>query len=224
MNLSTLRDRVARTIGLENTTSGEQGLIDGWLNEGYEDILMKTRCNVDSASMATTDGVEDYNLDTDILEIIDIFFTGSDGAITPLERVSPYEILQYRRAQHSSSPSRFYALAGADLLMLYPTPGANAAVTIYYTPRPSALSATGQEPSDIPSQWHKLVEMYANWRAADFDDDTTSQQGDRYRALYELGIREFRQDLRRRGGTRLGPAKVGRRTQRYPSRNDQDIG
>ena len=34
---ATFRSNVANKIGLDNTVSGDQGLIDSWINEGYVD-------------------------------------------------------------------------------------------------------------------------------------------------------------------------------------------
>lgn len=214
--LATFRSDVAAIIGLDNTTSGDQGLIDGWVNEGYEDVLLRTHCMVQSATSTVTVGQSDYTLDTAILTIIDLYLTSS-GTSYRLERIPPAEILDLRIDQASGRPFQ-YCVNGANLLMLYPTPNTADTLTTYYVPRPTALSTGTDTPSSIPSEQHKLIEYYALARAADYDDDSSSNQGDRYRTLYDNGIKEFRRLIQRKGGSRLAPARlIAWRRVRIPS-------
>jgi hypothetical protein len=46
------------------------------------------------------------------------------------------------------------------------------------------------------------------------DDDASSEQGERYRALYEMGIREMRKQVYRHGGSNLPRARVNFRRRR----------
>lgn len=206
MNLTTLRSNVTSVLGLDNTVSGDQTLLDNKINEGYTDVLLRTHCKVAKATMTLTVGSGDYTLDTGILTTIDVYLT-STGTDYCLERATPPEILAARRNSSSNIPYR-YAVAGANLLMLYPTPSTADTLTIYYVPRPTALTAGTDTPSDVPAEQHKLIEWYALWRMADYDDDGSSQQGERYRGMYEGGLREFRRLIQRKGGSRLAPATL----------------
>jgi hypothetical protein len=207
--LATFRTNVSGTIGLTNS-GDDQTKIDGWLNQGYLDVLVKTACKVQSATASVSASEGDYTLDTDILKVIDIYLTTS-GTDYRLERATPAEILEDRRNASTSTPVR-YAVAGADLLMLYPIPDATGTLTFYYVARPSTLSLTTDEPSDVPAEWQWLIEFYALWRAADFDDDTSSDQGSRYKIDYEAGVKEFRRAISGKGGK---PAKARVRNLRY---------
>lgn len=209
--LAQFRTRISAKLGLDNSASGDQTLIDDWVNEGYEDVLLRTRCKVSSATMDLTAGTADYTLPTDILAAIDMDIATSTDTF-PLVRTDAEDILRRRRASTSTdSPSRFYAVEGSNLLLVYPTPSAADTITIYYVPRPTALSATSDEPSDIPSEFHKAIEFYALAEGADYDDDASSAQGERYRILYEQKLFELRKSMRWKGGRRLAPASVGRR-------------
>jgi hypothetical protein len=229
-NLSTLRAAVAGKLGLTTTASGnEETLTDRWLNEGVVDVLLKTRCNVNVGTVSVTAGTSDYTLGTAILEVMDMTYQSvSQSTSSSLERTTPAEILRLRQAGALSSPAQMYALNGNDLLMLWPTPSSADTITLYYVPRPTAMSATGNDPSSetyggIPSEYHKAIEYYALWQGADYDDDASSKVGADYRRLYLELIAEFKRAARKKGGRSLGKAVVGRRP-RLPHDNSQDTG
>lgn len=222
--LSELRTRVSAKLGLDNTASGDQPLIDGWLNEGVREVLLDTHCYVAKATMNLSANVGDYDLPTTILAIHDIYVTsgGEDGMF---ERVSADEILRRRRADAAvaaTGTTRYYAVNGANMLMVYPTPAAADTITIYYVPRPTELSSSAHDPSSttyggVPVEYHKAIEFYALAEGADYDDDSSSAQGERYRALYERQILKTKRRIRNRGGRSLGRATLGRRSRRYLS-------
>lgn len=168
-------------------------------------------------------GTSDYTLDTGILEILDCYTT-SNSQNYPLQRVTLSEIIRMRQASpSSSSPIRYYAVQGGNLFAAYPTPTASGTVTVYYVPRPATLSSGSDTPSEIPTEFHKLVEWYALAEAADFDDDGSSGVGQGYLARYEKGIREARKALTLKGGTRLAPNIPGRRRRLVKSVPSQDL-
>lgn len=213
-NLATLRSRVSKKLGLDETASGdEETLVTGWLNDAVLDVLVETHVRVArDSSVALTADVADYELSSTILAIHNI--TDSDGI--PLQRVTEEEINQYRRASASATSVMRYAVSGSNLLMLWPTPSTAATLSIYYVPRPTAMSSGTHDPSDttyggIPAEWHKALEFYALWQAADYDDDVTSAQGDRYYGQYQLWINKIRKHTRLKGGRRQPSLRLGRR-------------
>jgi len=214
--LATFRTEVTAILGLDNTVAGDQTLVDSWLNEGVESVVLRTRCKVLPATITLTAGTSNYTLPTAILAILDIYVT-SGSSDYGLERASPSEILLRRRNSTNDSPPRLYAIDGANMLMVYPTPSAADTLHVTYTPRPATLASGSDTPSEIPSEWHKLVTFYALSRAADFDDDASSQMGERYRGLFEQGLAEMRRTLTVKGGRRLAPARVNPRKSRYPA-------
>lgn len=208
--LADFRTRVSAKLGLDNTTSGDQGLIDSWVNEGVVDVVLRSRCKVSRADLALTAGSNDYSIDTDILRVLEM--TIASGTQTySMERKTVDEILRLRKAGPGTSPARFYAVAGSNMLMVYPTPGANEEITMYYVARPTTLATGSDSPNDIPSEYHKLVEWYALSEGADYDDDTSSGQGSMYLAKYEAGLARLKKSIVLKGGTRLAPARPGRR-------------
>lgn len=217
-------------ISLNTTSSGaEEVLLDRWLNEAVVDVLLQTRCKVDCGDLTTTADEWKYTTPTAILALLDITYQSASSSTTSaLERVTPAEILRLRQQGDTTSTPTHYALAGNDLLMFYPTPGSADTVEILYVPRPTALSATANDPSadtygGIPSEYHKAIEYYALWQAGDYDDDNTSNWGLGYRQTYMELIAQFKKAIRKKGGRSLGRARVGRGPRRLHD-NSQDIG
>lgn len=156
-------------------------------------------------------------MDANILIVKDVYVTSS-GISYILQHASPDEIIQRRVATQGTAvgPARFYALNGADVLMLWPTPSTGDSLTFYYVPRPTALSGPSDNPSSaslggIPSEWHNAIEWFALWQGADYMDDDSSKQGERYRAYYEASIKQIKKERSRKGGRNLGPIIPGRR-------------
>ena len=209
--LTTLRSNVAGMIGsLDLTDSTDLARIDGWVNEAYQDVLLKTGCSVTSDNTLLSAGVEDYTISQAILKMIGMTLS-SGGTDYELDRYTPNEILSMRR--NSTEQTTPYAFAAtANLLLLYPTPSSSEdSILLYYVPLPAPLVNGSDTPVLVPPEWHKLVEWYACWRAADYDDDASSQQGDRYRGMYLAGINDYRRVIRQQGGSRPAPARLRRR-------------
>jgi hypothetical protein len=110
--------------------------------------------------------------------------------------------------------------------MFYPAPGTGGTLTVYHVPTPTALSASGDDPSvaangGVPQILHEAIKWYACSIAASYDDDQTSAQGQRYRDWYKEEITRYREILRKRGGTRNARAVVNdKRRRRVGHTND----
>lgn len=140
--------------------------------------------------MTETANQGDYTLDSGIIRLKGWQWAGS-GTYSSPEPVGVDELLRLRAAGVSAGawPASYYAVQG-NLLMVYPTPSAADTITIYCTPRPTAMSAGTHDPSSatyggIPSEFHPAIERYALWKLGSADDDQSSAQGERYRIEYE---------------------------------------
>lgn len=214
--------KVQAKLGLDSTAaSAEETQLIAWLNEGVVDVLLRARVNVNCADLSLTANVWKYTLPTAALAIQDISYTtAADGNVGLLVRCAPEDILRFRTSTPATAARvSHYALNGADMLMLYPTPSAADTLEIFYVPRPTALSSTSSTAHDpssetyggIPSEYHKAIELYALAQAAEFTDHQPSQFGARYQAMYEAKLLEIKRAMRHRGGRSLGPATVGKR-------------
>jgi len=223
--LADLRRVVSGKLGLDNTDgSDEQLLMDGWASEAVLQILLATHCRVTLATVSLIAGVKDYELPTGIIAINKVINASGE----PLERVSPEAIYDLRRASASAPSSVYrYAVDGANLLMVWPTPAAADTLTLYHVPRPTALESGGDDPSQpdfggIPAEHHKAIEYWMLAEGADYDENRAKDQGDGYRKLFEAECRKIRRALRHRGARTMSPARVGRRG-RFPTVPSQDI-
>lgn len=220
MNLAEFRTRVARTVGLSTSDSGDLDLIDAWVNEGVLQFLRDTKVNVITGSLTTTDGVNDYVLDDEILSFTDAWYEPSDGIQEVLlEPVDSREMQLMRRHEGTvETTPRYYALQGAHLFMLHPTPASDTdTVHLLYTPRPNIMSSTADSPSNsstgnVPSEFHPIIEAYAKWKAAQAEEHRPSEYGLQFQAEYERGVSMTRAHLNRKGGVFKGRKRAGRRT------------
>ena len=217
--LAGFRTAVTAKLGLDNTASSfDQGLIDGWVNDGVTHICARIRPHIISETFTLTAGKYDYSFKTDlsvnVLAINECFITDFSSSVWyKLNRQTPQQILDLRVGTQfqGSPPVRWYAVNGFDTLMVYPTPIAADVFTIYYQPVPAVLAATGDTPSDIPAEYHKAVEYYALSEAGAYINDAPSQNGALFHQMYLAELIELRKSLRQRGGLKLAPAVVGRR-------------
>jgi hypothetical protein len=238
--LATLRSDVAGVLGLDYDatapTTGDGPRLTAWANDAVIDVLRKTHCYVAAATMSLTSGQGDYTLDANILAIEDIYTTSS-GSNFRLTRKSSTDLLSLRMFSVTGSPEQFYALSGLNLLMLYPTPLQTDSLTVYYVPRPTALSGNTDDPSTaslggIPSEFHYGLELYMQWKAGETFDDESSSNGESYRRQY-LGdptappgtlqrdgfIGTMKKDMRRKGGKHLAGVQIPPRGRRSYAAN-----
>jgi hypothetical protein len=215
--LATLRSSVAAKLGLDNTaSSAEQVLIDQWVTEGINEILLRTQCTVVAGTIAASADVWQQDLAADVLAIRDIWREDAAGAIDPVLRVSEQEILDKHRSSTSSDAAYTrYAISGGNLLLLWPTPSAAYTLKTLYVAEATAMTAGSHSPATatyggIPTEFHKAIEYYALWQGAEFDENRGSQGGERYRTLFEnylVGI--IRPAMRRKGGLDMPQVRRG---------------
>jgi len=221
MTLGTLRSRVGQALNVAGggTVAGaELTLLDGYINEAVEQILLRTKVNKKTAVVGLTDGVGDYTLDPIMLAFDDMWIApAASTSWTPmLFPVDSFDIRAMRLSQSIvASPSIYYAFEG-NVIMLYPNPGTGDALHIVYVPRPTPMTDTGNDPSvapygEVPSEFHTLIEAYAKYKMADYADDASSQLGQTYMQEYEQGLDRMKMLLTKKGGIRTGYAKVGNR-------------
>src|SRR3990167_2799849 len=226
--LAKFRSAVTGKIGLDNTAgSADQVRTDDWLNEGVVDVLRETGCNVDSTTI-TPGASADYALAVSVLGILDIYTT-SGSSNSRLEQVTVPDMLQMRlNGSTAAGPTSYYALAGTDLMLFYPTPAAADTFTMYCVPKPTAMSVSSDDPSSaslggVRTEFHKAIELYALAEAADYDDDGSSAQGARYRERYHEELGRIKRSVTMLGRYKQPPAVLpAQRRGRVKRFNDQD--
>ncbi len=164
--------------------------------------------------MSGFDGTStDFTIDANVFEIVDLFSTSS-GTNYRLERVSINELIERKRISLvAAAPTLVYAVNGENMIQFWPAPSSTDTMTVYYVPKPTALSASGDDPSTttlggIPTYFHQAIKYWAFAECASYDDDASSSQGQRYIQMYEQEIVRLRKHMRRRGGNRNQRAVV----------------
>ena len=228
--LTNLRTRVYSRLGLDSTSSGnDETETTAYLNEAIVDILLQTDCYVTSTTIALSAGTSDYTLSASIIKIKEASVTSGNNTYR-VEQVSPSDILDMRRGNTSSSPSTFYAIDGANLLMVFPTPSASDTMTVYQVPRPTSMSSGAHDSSNatyggIPDEFAPAIAAYTCWKMADREDDRTSQNGQLYFAEYqEYWIPKIRKYVNTKGNVALPPARLKRRRRWVANNPSADLG
>ena len=217
-----------------NPTNGDGPRLTAWANDAVIDMLRRTHVYVTTDTLNLTPGTGDYDLLTlkpGWLAIEDIYTTSSNSNFR-LQRLSTTDLINLRLFSVTTSPEKMWSLSGANLLMLYPAPIQSDVLTVYYVPKPTALSGNTDDPSSaslggIPTEFHYGLELYMQWKAGDAFDDESSQSGETYRLAYEGNpnarpgspagdgfIGTMLKDIRRKGGKHLGPALIPPRSRR----------
>lgn len=221
MNLSQFETAVANELGLSATD--EKTTIDDAINVAVQRVLEDTHCYVTRTDYTGFDGSsDDYTLDASLLDVVELYLT-STGTRYALTRVSVPEIIEKRRVGvPAGSPTSFYAVTGANLMLFWPPPGTGATLTIYGVPIPTDLSASTDDPSattpvnfgGIPTILHRAIFYFACSECGSYDDDQTSAQGQRYRDWYDKEIARYHKILRKKGGDRNARAIVNEKRRR----------
>lgn len=126
-----------------------------------------------------------------------------------LDEVAPAEIDLYNAVQAVPNNIAVYALAGLDLLMLYPTPIDAGTLTGRYVQRPTAMAADSDTPAALPEEFHDVL-----WLGAARKIARVTPQGratlPTLEPLYQAAQREFNVWLAMQSGAL--PAKATVRT------------
>lgn len=190
--------------------------------------------------MVMTPNVGDYTLDPSILAIEDIYLTSGGGNFR-VRRLATTDLINLRLFQVNSAPIQMYALNGANMLMVYPTPLQADTLNIYYVPAPAALTNGTDDPytlAGIPAEYHYGLELYMMWKGGDAFDDESSSSGESYRRMY-LGdptappgteqrdgfVGTMKKNVRKKGGKHLAGVLIPPRNRRiYIPQPGIDVG
>lgn len=180
MTFGDMTNFIVAALGLQDIDSyDESTMVSMWLNQGVIDLLSRTRVVVRCVQLTTTNGVDTYTLDQNILSIVD-----SDNSLPAGRR--------YRAARNENTcVDPAFRLIRADVIQIVPVPDEDGMqVQVWAVLKPTAMSATDDDPAEeqfgaIPYEFHDALVLYAMWKCGDYADDDSSQSGERYRILYE---------------------------------------
>jgi hypothetical protein len=184
------------------------------VNDALTDIVVTSQLKITVANAPLTGGLSVYDLSTDLgitdfgaLQYLEYLALGATQSYI-LEPIAADEILALT-ATNPIGAARQYAFLGLDTIRLWPVPQATGDILkVYYAQTPTTLSADGDIPSDIPSQWHWLITIGAAARLADAvgEDQNLSMALD---AKFQAGMVAFQKFMTRRSGRTARRIQVG---------------
>lgn len=193
----------------------------------YEvDALLRPQIASSVETLVANQG--DYSIATDFLitnltSIRDVIYASAAASDNwPLEPQTPQVIRELRRTASVSSFISYWALDGLDQFMVYPaTQGVGDTLTIYYVPRPVALSTESDVPTGLPVEFHDIYVIAAIRRSMRQQSPEYTQM---YHGLWRTRLGEYRQWANRREGSMPKRALVrGGRGLYRPHDNSTDI-
>lgn len=164
--------QVQANLGLEDIVYFDEVVyVKGLINRGVVDVLSRTRCTVRCIDLRVLAGIPEYTVGNTILALVDV----EDGLT---------------KANRSSSFQPSFTMIRSDILRVQPTPAEDGEVQVWAVKRPAPMVADADDPAmeqfgAIPDEFHDAIILRAQWQAADYADDATSNQGERFRLLYE---------------------------------------
>jgi len=213
-------------MGLSTVASSDDLLfMQDMANDAVVETLLRTHINIHMGDMALDSGVAEYRLDSNMLAVDD--GRGSTPAgIGNYEIVSLEEMIRRQSSGYVTPTWRKVVAFDGNLLIVSPTPSESEVIRFYYVPRPTAMTDDVNDPSTdtyggIPSQYHRALEYYMLWQAAEHVEKTRPLGPVDYFNLYENECKLILDRKRQMVGRKLSPAQVGYPdSRRHPTRND----
>lgn len=181
MNFGQLQERVVFTLGMQETSSVDEGdLVRQFLNEGVIDILTRTRPYTRCIDLKLYAGVQIHDMTGTIIGLLDLVHP----AYGFLPRLSREDAVN---AQSQGVPGFAYE---EPLLWVSPIPDQDLFIDAYGVFRPAPLVADADDPSvenfgGLQVEFHPAIVNYALWKAGEYTHHDLSQLGERWRILYE---------------------------------------
>lgn len=187
--LKSMRDEVISN-SFDPTTYN--GLVTGWLNEAQVRVFQRIGLPQNEATeiLTTTSGTASYEVPDDMLVLVTV--EDSRGELAAVARDA------IPTTARSGSPTA-YALYGTNLI-LYPTPNAEADLTLRYRSRPAPM-VNDDDVSMVPGELAYLLVTYALSRAYRKEDDF--QAASFYWQEWERDLRDMRASSQTRESSRV---------------------
>jgi len=213
--------QVQAWLGLQLMDDYDETLpIQNAIYRGTIDLLARTRCVARCVHLHYQANQGVYTLDHKILALVDV----EDGATRRARRdQTGYNpafatTVVYPAGVTADTPFTF-TLIRSDLFRINPTPTSDGVFDVWAVLLPTQMAADSDSPSDeshgaIPEEYQDAIVLYALWQMADYGDDATGQQGERYRIQYEGQdmrggrLREIKMLINKRGTARAPARRV----------------
>jgi hypothetical protein len=200
VNYGELRTYVRDRLTISTGDAAKTTQINTAINQARYRLAAEFRLLEATASLNFTANTETVTIPADVTEILSI----RQGTYV-LQPITRAELAQYRAAQAAgttlSTGPQVYVVDGASTTIRVwpvPTTTVTAAATIHYVQRPVALSADGDTPSEMPTEFHDLIAEEAVYRIAQSEEDFDLARG------AAAATAELREGLRAYMNRRMG--------------------
>lgn len=203
-----MRDTVI-TMAERRNELGERVLITQTLNDTYREVCQRARLLHDSRTITLADS-PDVNLTaqgiTDMQQLRRVAYTGAQAYGTIDLEPCDLETLLNLRSVQGATPgwTRVYNLDG-DTLRLFPSGSSGETLTLYIVAQPDEMNADDDEPTSVPSEFHKVIVDGAIAACAKHGAVRSE-----YRSYFEDGVTKLRVYANTRTGEDPAPARFGR--------------
>jgi hypothetical protein len=203
MTRSDLVTRIALLINDPGNQRFTSAQLQSEIERAQEQFVLDTRCLKDVDSITTVDGTAEYDLPTDILDVLRVAHKG-----LKLESISAYELdvrLNQDWTDDTGTPTRYYVDLDPNnkKIRLYPIPeaaDAGANLTLEYLKMPPALSSDSDVPLDshtLLTPYHDALAYYAASSLLNIQPDQAAlvmigQYDKKYNQLVEQCLEDFR--------------------------------
>lgn len=220
MTRKQMSDEVQYWLGLQDIAGfDERQFIYDKLYQGTVDMLARTKCVARCLDLNVRAGEEQYILDHSVLALVDI----ENGARRKVARDARHDdfpgVVVYPAGTTPWQCDTTFTLIRSDVLLLQPAPQEDGVVQCWAVLRPNQMANDSDSPGDekygaIPEEYQDAITLYALWKCADYADDQSAQQGERYRMLYEGQdgkggrLSQIRSSVNRRGTARAPGRRV----------------
>lgn len=205
-----------KTAVQNNALSSDATNAGIYINDGYIDVVSQFELGATSVTKNLVANQTSYNFTSDwslsVLKILAVRYLQSGQTYSYSISLAPSldEVLDLNQSGVVGF-LREYTLLGRDTIVFSPAPATGDQVTIYYVPVPTALSAAGDIPSTIPSQFQfRLLSYYGSWMLGESEDAGLAEQ---YHAKYVQACADMQSWMNRRQGAQSRGTRVG-----YPDR------
>lgn len=172
MTYAELRTYVRDRLSISSSDTAKTTQINTAIQQARYRLCAEFRLKKTTTTLDFTADTETVTLPSDVTEILAI--TTSDYILQPITEQEFAEL-----TAGSGGPQVYVVDGSSTTIRIRPTPDttAVAAATIYYVQRPTALSADGDSPSEMPTEYHDLIAEEAIARIAMSEEDAELSRG-----------------------------------------------
>lgn len=200
MIVSDIYNRVKRQFGDESGVQVTDTDLLRWINDGQRQIVMSNEGLLETTTTANTVADQaEYTLPTNLLLFKSVSYKGTGQVSYSQLRGMSFNAFQ----QHIDSwdgdttevgvPVVYTIYAGKIILYPIPEDSITNALKIYYTRRPTDVTASGDTP-DLPILYHETLVKYCLQQAYEMDEDWEASTAKSTELAADLSLLRGRED------------------------------